>query len=217
MADENADIHVDTKELSKLLRKALDQCPEYLFQELKEAGFTFLDEWIGKSIKEKRFSRNGGGDTLRTRSANLVRAFKAEVGGTDIYSLSMRAGTLHQGLPYAWVQEFGGNITPKRAKWLTVPLEPALTPAGVLRKPAREWPDTFVKFAPGGMRGLILQKRDDGPPVALFALVKRVMIAGRLGFFDSWQRNEPVFIRYLGEAVQKALDRMAKRQVREGG
>lgn len=206
MADD-ADFHVDLKALEEDFARAMRECPRDLFEALKPAGDQFLEQWIGRGIKAGRFNR---GDGLKTRSDSLRKAFAHAATGSDMDSLKFAAGTIHRGLPYAHIQEFGGEVTPRKGKFLTVPLEAALTAAGVLRQPARSWPDTFVRMGKTGQSGVILQRRGE-EEIPLFALVKRVRIAGRLGFFDSWKRNEPGFIKHLGQAVGRALAKNAAR------
>ena len=212
MADD--DLKLDVSALEKRFTEALRVCPEDLFAELKPRGHDFLRQWINVRIRGERFARGAG--TLRRRTGTFSRAFDQAATGNDLESLHFAAGTIRQGLKYAWIQEYGGEIRPKRAKYLTIPLEAAMTPAGVLKKPAREWPDTFVRMRRGGQSGTIFQKTASGP-VALFALVKRVRIIGRLGFFDSWKKNEPLFVRHLAGAVDAALKRWAARGDIKGG
>jgi len=87
----------------------------------------------------------------------------------------------------AAVHEKGATITPKKAKYLTVPLPAALTGRGVPRKPnARAWKNTFVlKSKKGNL--LIMQKRKRGELVPLYVLKKKVTIPKRLAF-------EPAFL-----------------------
>ena len=206
MAD---DLQIDVAALEKRFAEALRDCPEDLFREMKPRGYEWLEQWIGLRIKSGRFA--SGQDTLKVRSGTFRRAFGQEATGRDMASLRFTAGTITQGIPYAFIQEFGGEVVPKRAKFLTVPLRDALTAAGVLRAPARAWPDTFVRMNKGGRSGTIFQTKSDGSVVALFRLLKKVKIAGRLGFFDSWRKNEPHFIRHLADAVETALKTWAAR------
>jgi phage gpG-like protein len=83
---------------------------------------------------------------------------------------------------YGAIQEEGGDIVPRRAKMLAVPLDAALTPAGVgrYRSPLRE---TLRSAFPGGTfvhKGVLFGKKTKtSQPVALFALKPRVTIPAR--------------------------------------
>jgi phage gpG-like protein len=89
------------------------------------------------------------------------------------------------GVPYAAIHEYGGEIEPVNAKWLTIPAAPS-----VVGKRAREFPDLkFVRFSPtlaalvfGESWGFRDQPGDDAEddeiPVA-FWLKKLVRIPAR--------------------------------------
>lgn len=86
----------------------------------------------------------------------------------------------------ATVHERGATIRPKRAKYLTVPLPPALTSRGIpKKKSARDWRNTFVlKSKKGNL--LIVQKRADGGITPLYVLKKSVTIPKRLAFGEAF-------------------------------
>ena len=77
-------------------------------------------------------------------------------------------------VPYARVHEYGATITPKRSRYLTIPLDAAKTGAGVMRAPARAWPNTHVRRSRSGK--LIIFGAQGQP---LFLLVNRVTIPAR--------------------------------------
>ena len=84
------------------------------------------------------------------------------------------------------VHERGATITPKRAKYLTIPLPAALTKRGTPIKPnARAWKNTFIlKSKKGNL--LIMQKKGKGDMVPLYVLKKSVKIPKRLGFEEAF-------------------------------
>lgn len=79
---------------------------------------------------------------------------------------------------YGPIHEFGGVITPKRAQWLTIPLPAAMTPAGVPRGRARDFPDTFIAKSQEGDL-VIFQRKADDEVTPLFVLRKKVTIPAR--------------------------------------
>jgi len=66
---------------------------------------------------------------MRTRSGALRRSIRGTASGTTV---TVTAGE-HGGEPlkYARIQELGGTVRPTRAKYLSIPVGPALTAAGV--------------------------------------------------------------------------------------
>ena len=72
------------------------------------------------------------------------------------------------GVIYARILEKGGTITPKKAKWLTIPLP------GVKGR-ASNYPDSFVIKSKSGNL-LIVQKKGKSGIVPLFVLKKKVKI-----------------------------------------
>jgi len=110
-------------------------------------------------VKERFLS----GQALNVRSGHLRRSIGHE---TDTGALTVKVGPLAaakggDGTPiaYAAIHEFGGTIKPKRGKWLTIPSELAMTPAGVPRYPsARDVPG--LRFQPiDGSRALLVKDR----------------------------------------------------------
>lgn len=85
----------------------------------------------------------------------------------------------------ATVHERGATITPKRAKYLTIPLPPALTASGVPKKlSAREWQNTFVLKSKKG--NLLIVQKVGKELVPLYVLKKKVTIPKRLAFEEAF-------------------------------
>jgi hypothetical protein len=80
-----------------------------------------------------RFGR--GSNELHSHSGRLKDSLGYRVLGGTPANLELR--TFSAGVKYARLQEFGGNISPKNVKNLTIPQQAALTSAGVLRFTAR--------------------------------------------------------------------------------
>lgn len=103
----------------------------------------------------------------------------------------------------ASVHERGATIRPKRAKYLTIPLPPALDSRGVPKEVnARAWQNTFVQRSRKGNL-LIFQKRGQGI-VPLYVLKKSVTIPRRLNFDEAFQAGRDLL-----------ADKIAKEVVRE--
>jgi len=107
---------------------------------------------------------------------------------------------------YGRILELGGVITPKTAKNLTIPLEPALTAAGVARVTARQFianPGTLGFERAFMRRGgtTILGAKKDGTVQAVFALKKRVEIAPRRYLTDALAECRPDIVTIFGDGV----------------
>lgn len=103
-----------------------------------------------------------------------------------------------QGLPYGPAQEFGATIFPVNAQFLTIPLDEALTAAGVPRFSAREAEDAGYKTF---IRGRIIYGLKDGILYPLFLLVSSVTIPARPFVGPVLKANQS----YVEEELQKAV------------
>jgi len=100
----------------------------------------------------------------------------------------------------ATAHEKGATITPKRARYLKVPLPGALTPAGVIKAAALSRAGTFI------IKGVIMSKAG----VPLFALKKSVRLPPRLGFVRFW-REDQALDRLRRDILQRRLEAAIKR------
>lgn len=107
----------------------------------------------------------------------------------------------------AAVHERGAVITPKRARYLTVPLPAALDKRGVALFPrARDWQNTFVKRSKAGNL-LIFQKRGKDQIVPLYVLKKRVVIPKRLAFEPAFEAGRSFLADALADEFLKEFNR----------
>lgn len=162
---------------------------------------------------------------LQRRNGFLKNAMRARYEGdaTKIEASSYVAGPLI----YARLQELGGEVRPKRRRYLTVPLDAVRTARGVVRKgafPTRvggQWMteqklpglksrETFIKRSANGTP-VIYGTGRDGRPVPLWALKKRIRIKPRLGFMRTWDRQEPTRLKILEKASTDMLKGEAPR------
>lgn len=98
------------------------------------------------ALRGEREAKLLAGSRLRVRSGRLRSSIRGDViaEGEGRLSVRLSAG-LERELEYARAQEEGATITPRRGRYLAIPLPGALTPAGVLRS-------RFVR--PGGLRAV---------------------------------------------------------------
>lgn len=134
------------------------------------------------------------GDPLKRRSANLVNQMNYNVEDKN----NITTGKVGNRMVYAAIHETGGTIKAKRAKYLTIPLPAAMTPRGVLRKPARQWTDTFVR------NKIIFQKKGK-KVVPLFVLKESVTIPARPYISTALNETKNRIIDIIGEAITTAV------------
>lgn len=120
---------------------------------------------------------------LKRRTGALAQSVKwmaRKTRGKGTYTLTASSGT-----PYGALLEHGGVIKPKK-KYLTIPLPAAKTAAGVTKKSAREWENTFFHRSKAGR--LVLLQSKGKKVVPLFLLVKQVKIPAFQWAFRSFDR-----------------------------
>lgn len=194
---------------SKQLERAMKQAPFRLFNRLQDRVTKHHRRFLGK-FRRERFR---GDDAVQSRSKRLGQSFRVEHGGKDLDSLYAR--TFSSGVPYALIHELGGEITPTKKKWLTIPLDAAKTASGIMRASAMHWPDTFFMTSKKGNL-LIMQDRGDADPLPLFLLVRSVRLKPRLGFLDTWRKTEGDLFKEIDLAAKEALEPQAAGRARKG-
>jgi hypothetical protein len=203
------------------IARAFERYPKRLVREMGEAMTDIGD--AKKRRMQSRFTgysptRAGAGSRLMRRSGALAQSFTtANLGAASrLNGLGVAMGTDKE---YAPIQEEGGTVKAKPGKYLTIPLDDALTPAGVvkggarLRKSGGKWQTadgkpTFIR------NGVIFAKygKTDRSLRALYVLKKQVKIPPRLGMFRMFERLQRKFIPHrIGQAVSSALEKGAAR------
>lgn len=130
-----------------------------------------LKRWALYSL-EPEIQKNLAGRVLRRRTGHLASRIALPIVKTK-GGASVTVQT--RGVPYSLIQEYGGVIRPVKAKALTIPLKAAMTPAGVLKKTAREWKDTWL-LVREGKDALICRDTPSGDVEPLFVLKRKVTI-----------------------------------------
>jgi phage gpG-like protein len=181
-----------------------DGSAQVLSREMK----AFLDE-VAKALAERHGTAWPGGTTEQTlskRSGNLIASIvdSVRVTGTTMATVQ---GTIGSDLPYARIQEFGGTITPKKAKFLAIPLPAALNSNGTpIKSSPRDWPNTWCARSKAG--NLLIFQRRGTQVVPLYVLRSSVTIPPRLGLRKTLDAGLPYF-------VSRAMDEMV-RSLQEG-
>ena len=155
--------------------------------------------------------RSSSKTMLHTRSGRLRRSLRARATGKDLGSLRLRV--VSAGTPYALLQEFGGKITPKKARYLTIPLRKNMTPAGNTRQSATRAIDTGAWFHESKAGNLYIVKskragrkgKRHSKLTPLFKLVDEVKVPPRLKFFATWDKRAADRRRRMVRALNAAL------------
>lgn len=147
-----------------------------------------------------------GGAALKRRSGKALRSIMQSVSseaGSTIESVHGSIG----GIGYLSIHEYGGTVTAKRAKYLTIPTEHALDSKGNPLKPrARDWKDTFIARSKAGNL-IIFQNQGAGKkPIPLYVLKRSVQIKPRLGMRKALERGSDKMIR----DIMREVDRLFK-------
>lgn len=151
--------------------------------------------------------------TVRRRSGSLSRSVGAlipHIEGSKITG-GIRVGTRYAGV-HIGPRGSTVTITPKKAKYLAIPLQVAQTAAGVARGGPRSgiWGKTFIAKSKAG--NLIIFGRSDGTkkgtgtsPIPLFVLKSKVVIPRRVDpDVDLLKWVKPQFEKDLLKAIVKA-------------
>lgn len=181
---------INRKAFQNLARRYPQKVADNLQPAMRNA-LTRLEDAVDRRFKPYR--RGSYTRFLRKRSGALQGSFVGEVRGTG-YNAEARHYTSSR---YARLQEFGGTITPKRARYLKIPLPSALLSSGNVdgglqggsagnRFTANGTP-THVRRSKAG--NLLIFNSTTGEP--LFALKESVTVPPRLGYFRTWDRIRP--------------------------
>lgn len=137
------------------------------------------------ALEAEAEARRNATTRLKVRTGRLRSSIQSSVDGDgDRVRVTLQAG---QEVPYARAQEFGAVITPRSARFLAIPVGPALTIAGVSRYASpRDVPG--LHFARGTLQ--------DAQGNVWYVLKRSVTIRGT---------------RFLGDAVDKAVDNLPNR------
>ena len=177
------DIKISSRELEKKIDRIIRMSPG----QVEKAMLQSVIDLAGH-IKSMKLS----GQVLKARTGSLRRSIGWEVKGYR-GKIQGRVGT---NLVYARIHEYGGEIKPRQARFLTIPLKAVKTRAGVTRAKARDYHNTFVR------KGIIFQNRD-GKIVPLFRLSKGVKIPKRPYMAPSLNEKKNDIIRRFGSAIME--------------
>jgi len=158
--------------------------PEINVSGFRASAIRSMRNWGGKYIETLTSQRMSGRPGTNRRTGNLARGWNSAV-TEETGGAVLRIWVTGPGAQYAAMQEFGGTQTPKRSKYLWIPIAGNVTATGVTRISPREAINRGGFYRNGVFFGTPLVKSDRkgmGPHIIpLFALKKSVRIPARLG------------------------------------
>lgn len=134
-------------------------------------------------------------ERMRERSRALLTSVRREMTTLDGGEMAgtVSVGGKWQGLdvPYARLQEYGGTVVPVRAKYLAIPVGPALNSVGLAKyKSPRDAPQLqFVQSLKGNPLLVKLTKGAKGEPPSVevwYVLRRSVKLPARRYLRDAW-------------------------------
>ena len=193
-------------ELAQRLERVADRLPQIMLAGGAEAA-----------LEGERMAKMNATTLLRVRTGRLRGSVStnAKITGPDVMITFKAGGMGGRGpVPYGRVQEEGsgylpgGAITPKRGKFLAIPMGPALTPAGVPRfRSPRDVPGLRFQLVRGGAMGRLV--RDVGGrnsrAETWFLLVRRVVLRPRRYLLRARNELEPMVPTIIAEHLRDAI------------
>jgi len=146
---------------------------------------------------------------LKTRSARLKQSLGMRMaqdwfGLHSVVGSGVGAGGAR--VKYANLQETGGTITPKNAKYLTIPLPANLTRAGVMRKSPRELDNAFFNYNSKGNL-IMYEVNARGKVTPMFYLTKKATVPGSHYMEKTANQTAEKFVDVLIGEVRKVAER----------
>lgn len=211
-------------------RRVLERIPGEVNRELKRglnrSGLSFRNAMVDR-LGAPYSNPHSAEDRLASRSGEkgLLGSFGYQVDGDFGSGRPLSLLGFSAGKSYARIQEFGGEVRPTRARFLTIPTAGNLTGAGVARFPsARDFIQThpgetfFLRTKRGARDSLLLMWKKPNPAsrkssgvkgkdeaIPMFFLTRKVTIPPRLGFRKTWAAQQPERIRQIRDALDRAL------------
>ncbi len=199
MAD--ADFTVSVEGVKELQQK-VDQLPNRIRNDVGRDALSKAGFMLEGYIKREKLS----GQVLHVRSGRLRASVTAAPPVDEGADIVVRVGP-H--VIYARIHEFGGTIYPTRAQFLTIPMQAALTGAGVARFTAR---DLISSPQIGGFTRTFFRNHvlygvsgTRGKPVPGFALKQSVTIPERPYLRPALAEKRGEIVQLLAASVERAL------------
>ena len=216
---------IDTRKVGRTMRRY----PAEYAAEARRAFIRAGARWerdVKDSFQPYKKGRSPRGG-IQSRSGQLRRTIRYKAGpatsNPGSVSVLLIAGDART--PYARTQEFGAEIEPVRGQYLTVPLDDALTPAGVVSGKAllrrignryfTDYGPTFIYESAAGNK--IIAVKHGGGILNLYVLKRSVTIPGPETTGDpsslgARREAKAVVSKHLARELNEAADKVWKRR-----
>lgn len=152
-----------------------------------EVRISIQRDWLSNASAQSR------------RTGALARSFRAEI---RVNNQDRFVGVVGSDLPYARIHELGGQITPTRAKALTIPMNPRSIPLG---KSARDFGDLFVWRNKKTGKAFLARSVGKNKLELVYALVRRVTIQPKGYLKRAEERAAPKIEALLGKKILTSI------------
>ena len=181
---------MSSKDIARL-RRGFAKAPAAMAAAARRGLVDAGNQWRNKMVLD-RFqpfqSNRNDGDTLQSRTGFLKRSLGTRTVGSTLNDLGLEV--FSAGIRYARIQEYGGEVRPVSAKYLTIPLDAALGKRGIpKRNSIRDYAKDggfFYVSKKGNLLFVLSKETGRGSNrktelVPLYVLKKRVKIPPRFG------------------------------------
>ena len=195
-----SDVREGLKSVPDRLKSGLDNSAPKIAKEFRDGLNRVFRELEARHSKAWAWGEQS--DNLSKRSGKGLASIKKSIavrgGSLDSVIGSISTGTMG-------IHETGGTITPKRSRYLAIPLQAALSSKGIpLRKRPRDCNGGFVFRSKAG--NLIIGRRKVGEGIEpLYVLKKSVTIKSRLGLSSALEKEYPQMEQRIAAALMKSM------------
>ncbi len=179
-------------------KRALREVPDQIYKGARKG----LQKGLRGYQRELTRTRLRGRPGLARRSGNLARDLQTTVRGRTVDTL---VGIAFFTAKYAPAHEFGATITPKRGRYLAIPLSAVSTPTGIAQYQPRDFPNAFFIRSRKNPDNLVLVEERGSRIVPLFAMVRSVTIPPRLEARETMRSYAPTILREVSDEIRKEL------------
>ncbi|MCK9324720.1 MAG: hypothetical protein M0P69_04410 [Bacteroidales bacterium] len=194
------EVKLDQNELkalmSKLDRINVSKRPPLLVDALRQASL-IIEQKMKLEVTEK---------SLNVRSGRLRSSLESKVNRETMSAVIGSGVRTGARAPYANIQETGGTIVPKKAKWLTIPLDANKTARGVMRFNASDVIESggFFREVNGN---LFLFAKQGKAITPMFILKKQVQLKPSHYLSNTERATRVIALQKMNEIVERGLSK----------
>jgi phage gpG-like protein len=192
---------IDYKQI-EAIKKRFDNITPEKQGSLAYRAFIEMSLFVERGLKQEV-----SGSSLNVKTGRLRTSIGSKVsleadGLSAVIGSGVRSG---KRLPYANIHEDGGTITPKKGKYLTIPIGDNKRKDGLARFSASELINGYKTFLLPTNRGKVLMAIIAGTPKPMFALVTSVRIPGTKYMSITLKNNLKAVLNIFVNSIEKGL------------